>query len=156
VSAAANRRRRSHRPRAHYAAIYRRFLTWLDDELGRPPTRDDLSGEVLARWIALRASGGHGGRGLSSASLRLECSALRRLVRQAGYPELAASLSTSRRQAPPPATIPPAQYERLLVEPDLTTAVGARDRATIRLLGDVGLRPQRGVCVDVRGYRLEC
>jgi integrase len=142
----ADRRRRSHRTRAQYAAIYQRFLAWLADELGRPPIPDDLSGEVLARWIAQRASvGGHGGVGLSSASLRLECSALRRLARHAGRPELAASLSTSRRQAPPPATIPPAQYERLLLEPDLTTAVGVRDRATIRLLGDIGLRPSE-VC----------
>jgi integrase len=141
----ADRRRRSHRTRSHYAAIYRRFLAWLADDLGRPPILDDLSGEVLARWIAGRASvGGHGGRGLSSASLRLECSALRRLARHAGRPELAASLSTSRRQAPPPETISPAQYERLLLEPNLT-AVGVRDRATIRLLGDVGLRPSE-VC----------
>jgi integrase/recombinase XerD len=143
---AADRRRRSHRTQAHYAAIYRRFLAWLADELSRPPTRQDLSADVLARWIAQRASvGGHGGGGLSSASLRLECSALRRLARHAGRPELAASLSASRRQAPPPETISSAQYERLLVEPDLTTAVGVRDRATIRLLGDVGLRPSE-VC----------
>jgi integrase len=143
---AADRRRRSHRTRAHYAAIYRRFLAWLADELGRPPTRRDLSGDVLARWIAQRASvGGHGGGGLSPASLRLECSALRRLARHAGRPELAASLSTSRRHAPPPETISPAQYERLLGEPDLTTPVGVRDRAILRLLGDVGLRPSE-VC----------
>ena len=141
-----DRRRPSHRTRAHYAAIYRRFLAWLADELGRPPLREDLSGEVLARWIAQRASvGGHGGGGLSSSSLRLECSALRRLARQAGRPELAVSLSASRRQAPPPETISPAQYERLLAEPDPTTAAGVRDRATIRLLGDVGLRPSE-VC----------
>jgi hypothetical protein len=86
---AADRRRRSQRTRAHYAAIYRRFLAWLADEVGRPPTPQDLSGDALARWIAQRASvGGHGGRGLSSASLRLECSALRQLVRHAGRPEL--------------------------------------------------------------------
>ena len=103
---AADRRRRSQRTRAHYAAIYRRFLAWLADELGRPPTPQDLSGDVLARWIAQRASaGGHGGGGLSSASLRLECSALRQLVRHAGRPELAANLRASRRQAPPPETI---------------------------------------------------
>jgi hypothetical protein len=48
----ADRRRRSHRTRAHYAAIYRRFLAWLADELGRPPILDDLSGEVLASLIA--------------------------------------------------------------------------------------------------------
>jgi HTH domain len=30
-------RRRSQQTRAHYAAIYRRFLAWLVDELGRPP-----------------------------------------------------------------------------------------------------------------------
>jgi hypothetical protein len=95
------RRRRSQRTRAQYAAIYRGFLAWLADELGRPPTRQDLSGDVLAPWIARRASvGGHGGRGLSSASLRLECSALRRLDRHAGRPELAASLHASRQQAP--------------------------------------------------------
>ena len=143
---AADRRRRSHRTRAHYAAIYRRFLAWLADDLGRPPTRQDLSGEVLARWIAQRASaGGHGGGGLSSASLRLECSALRQLARQAGRPELAASLHASRQQAPPPETISPDQYERLLLEPDLTTPVGVRDRAILRLLGDIGLRPSE-VC----------
>jgi len=142
----ADRRRRSHRTRAHYAAIYRRFFAWLVEELGRPPTRQDLSGDVLARWIAQRASvGGHGGGGLSSASLRLECSALRRLARHAGRPELAASLRASRQQAPPPTTISPAQYERLLLEPDLTTPVGVRDRAMLRLLGDVGLRPSE-VC----------
>jgi integrase len=141
-----DRRHRSQRTRAHYAAIYRRFLAWLADELGRPPTRQDLSGDVLGRWIARRASvGGHGGGGLSSASLRLECSALRRLVRHAGRPELAASLRTSRQQAPPPETITPAQYERLLLEPNLTTPVGVRDRAILRLLGDVGLRPSE-VC----------
>jgi transposase len=33
----ANRRRRSHRTRAQYAAVHRRFLAWLADELGRPP-----------------------------------------------------------------------------------------------------------------------
>ena len=143
---AADRRRRSHRTRAHYAAIYRRFLAWLADELGRPPTRQDLSADVLARWIAQRASvGGHGGGGLSSASLRLECSALRQLARHADRPELAASLYTSRQQAPPPETISPAQYERLLLEPDLTTPAGVRDRAILRLLGDVGLRPSE-VC----------
>jgi integrase len=143
---AANHRRPSHRTRAHYAAIYRRFLAWLADELGRPPIPQDLSSEVLARWIAQRASvGGHGGRGLSSASLRLECTALRQLVRHAGRPELAATLNASRQQAPPPATISPAQYERLLLEPDLTTRVGVRDRAVLRLLGDVGLRPSE-VC----------
>jgi len=139
---AADRRRRSPRTRAHYAAIYQRFLAWLADELGRPPTRHDLSGDVLARWIAQRASvGGHGGGGLSSASLRLECSALRQLARHAGRPELAASLHASRQQAPPPETISPAQYERLLLEPDLTTPLHVRDRAMLRLLGDVGLRP---------------
>ncbi len=143
---ARDRRRRSHRTRAHYAAIYQRFLAWLADELGRPPTREDLSGDVLARWIARRASvGGHGGGGLSPASLRLECSALRQLVRHAGRPELAASLHAFRQQAPPPETISPAQYERLLLEPDPTTPVGVRDRAILRLLGDVGLRPSE-VC----------
>ena len=143
---APGRRRRSQRTRAHYAAIYRQLLAWLTDELGRPPTRWDLSDDVLARWIALRASvGGHGGRGLSSASLRLECTALRQLVRQAGRPELAASLHASRQQAPPPATISPDQYERLLLAPDLTTRVGVRDLAVLRLLGDVGLRPSE-VC----------
>jgi integrase/recombinase XerD len=140
------RRRKSHRTRAHYAAIYRRFLAWLADELSRPPTPQDLSGEVLARWIAQRATaGGHGGGGLSSASLRLECTALRQLVRHAGRPELAASLNASRQQAPPPETISPAQYEQLLLEPDLTTSVGIRDQAILRLLGDVGLRPSE-VC----------
>jgi integrase/recombinase XerD len=142
----AGRQRRSHRTRAHYAAIYRRFLAWLADELGRPPTPQDLSGDVLARWIAQRATaGGHGGRGLSSASLRLECTALRQLVRHAGRPELAASLHTSRQQAPPSETISPEQYARLLGVPDPETPAGVRDRAIIALLGDVGLRP-REVC----------
>jgi integrase/recombinase XerD len=143
---AADRRRRSQRTRAHYAAIYRRFLAWLADEVGRPPTPQDLSGDVLARWIAQRASvGGHGGGGLSSASLRLECSALRQLVRHAGRPELAANLRASRRQAPPPETISPEQYEQLLSVPDPETPAGVRDRAIVRLLGDVGLRPSE-VC----------
>jgi integrase len=138
---APGRRRQSQRTRAQYAAIYRRFRDWLADELGRPPTPQDLSGEVLARWIAQRASaGGHGGGGLSPASLRLECTALRQLVRQAGRPELAASLHASRQQAPPPATISPDQFERLLLAPDLSTRVGVRDLAVLRLLGDVGLR----------------
>ena len=141
-----DRRRRSHRTRAQYAAIYRRFLAWLAGELGRPPTGQDLSGDVLARWIAQRATaGGHSGRGLSPASLRLECSALRQLVRHAGHPELAASLHTSQQQAPPPETISPDQYERLLAVPDAETPAGVRDRAIVRLLGDVGLRP-REVC----------
>jgi integrase len=136
------RRRKSDRTRALYAAIYRRFLAWLADELGRPPTPQDLSGDVLARWVAQRATvGGHGGRGLSPASLRQECIALRQLVRQAGRPELAAGLRTSRQQAPPPETISPAQYERLLLASDLTTRVGVRDTAILRLLGDLGLRP---------------
>jgi transposase-like protein len=107
----ANRRRRSHRTQAQYAAIYQRFLAWLADELGRPSTPQDLSGDVLARWIAQRASvGGHGGGGLSSASLRLECTALRHLVRHAGRPELAATCmppgSRHPRQRPshPPST----------------------------------------------------
>jgi integrase len=143
---AVDRRRRSHQTRAHYAAIYRPFLAWLAGELGRPPTGQDLSGDVLARWIAQRATaGGHGGRGLSPASLRLECSALRQLVRHAGRPELAASLHTSRQHAPPPETISPDQYERLLAVPDLETPAGVRDRAILRLLGDVGLRPSE-VC----------
>jgi integrase/recombinase XerD len=143
---AADRRRRTDRTQAHYAAIYGRFLDWLADELGRPPTPEDLRGDVLARWIAQRAStGGHGGGGLSSASLRVECSALRRLLRHAGLPELAASLRASRQQAPPPQTISPAQYERLLRAPELTTSVGIRDRAMLRLLGEVGLRPSE-VC----------
>ena len=47
---AADRRRRSHRTRAPYAAIYRRFLAWLAGELGRPPTGEDLNADVLARW----------------------------------------------------------------------------------------------------------
>jgi hypothetical protein len=103
-----DRRRRSHRTRAQYGAIYRRFLAWLAGELGRPPTGQDLSGDVLARWIAQRATvGSHSGRGLSPVSLRLECSALRQLVRHAGHPELAASLHTSQQQAPPPETIFP-------------------------------------------------
>ena len=153
---AANRRRRSHRTRAHYAAIYRRFLTWLDDELGQPPTRDDLSGEVLARWIALRASGGgHGGGGLSSASLRLECGALRRLVRQAGYPELAASLSTSRRQAPRqrPSHLPSTSVCWLSPTSRRRSApvTGPPSGCWVTL----GYVPSE-VCVDVRGYRLEC
>jgi integrase len=143
---AADRRRRSQRTRAQYAAIYRRFLAWLADELGRPPTPQDLSGDVLARWIAQRARvGGHGGGGLSSASLRLECSALRQLVRHAGRPELAANLHASRRQAPPPETISPKQYERLLGVPDPETPAGVRDQVIVRLLGDVGLRPSE-VC----------
>jgi integrase len=82
---------------------------------------------------------------LSSASLWLECSALRRLVRHAGRPELAASLRASRQQPPPPETISPAQYERLVVEPDLTTSVGVRDTGILQLLGDVGPRPSE-VC----------
>jgi integrase len=45
----------------------------------------------------------------------------------------------------PASDISPAQYERLLLEPDLTTPVGVRDRAILRLLGDVGLRPSE-VC----------
>jgi integrase len=140
------RRRRSDRTQAHYAAIDRRFIDWLADELGRPPTGEDLSDDVLRRWIARRARvGGHGGRGLSPASLRLECNALRLLVRQAGRPELAAVLRASRQHAPPPETISPAQYERLLGAPELTTPVGVRDRAILRLLGDVGLRPSE-VC----------
>jgi integrase/recombinase XerD len=143
---AANRRHQSDGTQAHYAAIHRRFLAWLADELGRPATRQDLSADVLVRWIAQRArAGGHGGGGLSSASLRLECTALRQLVRRAGRPELATSLSASRQQAPPPETISPAQYERLLLEPDPTTPLGLRDRAILRLLGDVGLRPSE-VC----------
>jgi integrase/recombinase XerC len=143
---AADRRRRSQRTRAQYAAIYRRFLAWLADELGRPPTPQDLRGDVLARWIAQRARvGGHGGGGLSSASLRLECSALRQLVRHAGRPELAANLHASRRQAPPPETISPKQYERLLGVPDPETPAGVRDQVIVRLLGDVGLRPSE-VC----------
>ena len=143
---AADRRRQSHRTLAQYAAIYRRFLAWLAGELGRPPTGQDLSGDVLARWIAQRATaGGHSGRGLSPASLRLECSALRQLVRYAGHPELAASLHTSQQQASPPETISPDQYERLLAVPDAETPAGVRDRAIVRLLGDVGLRP-REVC----------
>jgi integrase/transposase len=140
------RRRRSDRTQAHYAGIYRRFIDWLVDEIGRPPTGEDLSDDVLLRWIARRARvGGHGGRGLSSASLRLECNALRLLVRHAGRPELAAVLRTSRQHAPPPATISPAQYEQLLGAPDLRTPAGVRDRAILRLLGDVGLRPSE-VC----------
>jgi integrase/recombinase XerD len=141
----ANRRRRSHRTQKQYAAIYQRFLAWLADELGRPPTPQDLSGHVLARWIAQRASvGGHRGGGLSPASLQLERTALRHLVHHAGHPELVAALHASR-QAPPPETISPAQYERLLLEPDPTTPLGVRDRAILRLLGDVGLRPSE-VC----------
>jgi integrase len=140
------RRRRSDRTQAHIAAIYRRFIAWLADERGRPPTGEDLSDDVLLRWIAQRARvGGHGGRGLSSASLRLECNALRLLVRHAGRPELVACLRASRQQAPPPETISPAQYERLCGEPELTTPVGVRDQAILRLLGDVGLRPSE-VC----------
>ena len=54
-------------------------------------------------------------------------------------------MRTSRQQARPPETISPAQYERLLLEPDLTTPAGVRDRAILRLLGDVGLRPSE-VC----------
>jgi integrase/recombinase XerC len=143
---AADRRRRSQRTRGQYAAIYRRFLAWLADELGRPPTPQDLSGDVLARWIPQRPRvGGHGGGGLSSASLRLECSALRQLVRHAGRPELAANLHASRRQAPPPETISPKQYERLLGVPDPETPAGVRDQVIVRLLGDVGLRPSE-VC----------
>jgi integrase/DNA invertase Pin-like site-specific DNA recombinase len=143
---APDRRQRSHETRAHYAAIYQRFLDWLAGELGRPPTRQDLSGDILARWIAQRATaGGHGGRGLSPASLRLESSALRQLLRHAGRPELAANLRASRRQASPPETISPDQYARLLGVPDLGTPTGVRDRAILRLLGEVGLRP-REVC----------
>ena len=59
-------------------------------------------------------------------------------------PELAASLHASRQQAPPPATISPAQYERLLLAPDLTTRVGVRDRAILRLVGNLGLWPSEG------------
>jgi integrase len=149
-ASATDRRHQSQRTRAQYAAIYRRFLAWLADELGRPPTRQDLSADVLVRWIAQRArAGGHGGRGLSSASLRLECTALRQLVRHAGRPELAASLHASRQQAPPPETISPAQYQRLLLEPDPTTPLGVRDRAILRLLGDVGLRPSEVCALEV-------
>jgi integrase len=138
----ANRRRRSHRTRAQYAAVHWRFLAWLADELGRPPTREDLSGDVLARWIAQRATGGGpGGRGLSPASLRQECSALRHLARHAGRPELAAGLHAPWQDAPPPQTISPAQYAQLLAVPDAGTPAGVRDRAILQLLGDVGLRP---------------
>jgi integrase len=142
----ASRQRRSHQTQAQYAAVHRRFLAWLADELGRPPTPQDLSGDVLTRWIAQRAiAGGHGGRGLSPASLRQECSALRQLVRDVGRPELAANLHASRQHAPPPTTISPEQYERLLGVPNPETPAGVRDRAIMRLLGDVGLRPSE-VC----------
>jgi integrase/recombinase XerD len=144
------RRRNSHRTQAHYAAIYRRFFAWLADEFGRPATRQDLSADVLARWIAHRASaGGHGGGKLSSASLRLEYTALRQLVRRAGRPELATSLHASRQQAPPPETISPAQYERLLLEPELTTPLGLRDRAIQQLLGVIGLRPSEACALKL-------
>jgi transposase len=50
---APDRRRRSHRTRAQYAAIYRRFLAWLAGELGRPPTGQDLSGPPPAATVAV-------------------------------------------------------------------------------------------------------
>jgi integrase len=140
------RRRNSHRTQAHHAAIYRRFFAWLADEFGRPATRQDLSADVLARWIARRASaGGHGRReaivGVAAAGMHRPaptCPPRR-------PPELATRLHASRQQAPPSETISPAQYERLLLEPDLTTPLGLRDWAILRLLADVGLRPSE-VC----------
>jgi integrase/recombinase XerD len=131
---------------AYYAAIYRRFLAWLADELGRPPP-----GRISA---ATSSPAGSPSRRASAVTVAEDCRRRRcawNAAPSANLPATPAAPSWPPACTPPgsrhprPPTISPAQYERLLLEPDPTTPAGVRDRTILRLLGDVGLRPSE-VC----------
>jgi integrase len=140
----------SKRVQGQYASICRRFLTWLEADLGRHPTVEDFTLEAALGWLEERAtSGGRHGSGAAPGTLLVNRSVLRQLALAAGQPAVAEGLARFVPQPAPPATIAPAQYQQLLRAPDRRSWLGARDFAIIRLLGDAGVGPD-----EVRGLRV--
>jgi integrase/recombinase XerD len=138
-----------------------RFLDslWLEDGLARNTLaayRRDLEG--LGRWLALRETSlvnageadlaayfasQHAATRAATANRRL--TVLRRFYRWALRERLSAvdptlRLHAARRTARFPVTISEAQVEALLAAPDVTTALGLRDRAMFEVLYAAGLR----------------
>ena len=138
-----------------------RFLDslWLEDGLARNTLaayRRDLEG--LGRWLALRETSlvtageadlaayfasQHGATRAATANRRL--TVLRRFYRWALRERLSAvdptlRLHAARRTARFPVTISEAQVEALLAAPDVSTALGLRDRAMFEVLYAAGLR----------------
>jgi integrase/recombinase XerD len=138
-----------------------RFLDslWLEDGLARNTLaayRRDLDG--LGRWLALREASlvtageadlaayfasQHAATRAATANRRL--TVLRRFYRWALRERVIATdptlrLHAARRTARFPVTISEAQVEALLAAPDVTTALGMRDRAMFEVLYAAGLR----------------
>ena len=138
-----------------------RFLDslWLEDGLARNTLaayRRDLEG--LGRWLALRETSlvnageadlaayfasQHAATRAATANRRL--TVLRRFYRWALRERLSAvdptlRLHAARRTARFPVTISEAQVEALLAAPDVSTALGLRDRAMFEVLYAAGLR----------------
>jgi integrase/recombinase XerD len=138
-----------------------RFLDslWLEDGLARNTLaayRRDLDG--LGRWLVLREASlvtageadlaayfasQHAATRAATANRRL--TVLRRFYRWALRERVIATdptlrLHAARRTARFPVTISEAQVEALLAAPDVTTALGMRDRAMFEVLYAAGLR----------------
>jgi len=138
-----------------------RFLDslWLEDGLARNTLaayRRDLEG--LGRWLELRENSlvtageadlaayfasQHAATRAATANRRL--TVLRRFYRWALRERLSAAdptlrLHAARRTARFPVTISEAQVEALLAAPDVSTALGLRDRAMFEVLYAAGLR----------------
>ncbi len=137
--------------RRQYGAIYRAFAHWLRDQLGRPPTVEDLDTDVIAAYGRhLTTSGGRGGRPAAPATARVYVSMVRALARQLGREDAIADVRAPRHVPGPPETLTDADYANLLRVPDRRSLQGKRDYALLRVLGDCGLRS-----AELRGLRAQ-
>lgn len=124
-----------------YRCIYIRFCDALREQLGRPPTVGDLGVDVIAAYgRQLERHGGRAGGPASPATRRAHMTMLRALLRELGLEADAAAVRVPSHRLGPPETLTAAQYGNLTRAPDGRTAVGRRDRAILRLMGDCGLR----------------
>jgi integrase len=127
--------------RRMYRTIYWCFCAFLRDELDRPPTLADLSADAIAAYHRhLEQSGGRAGAPASLATRRVHMTMLRALARELGRPAVADGVRVPSHRVGPPETLAAQEYANLLRVPDRRSAIGRRDHAILRLLGDCGLR----------------
>jgi len=124
-----------------YLTIYTRFCDALRDELGRPPAVADVTADAIAAYSrALEHHGGRGGGPASPATRRAHITMLRALLTQLGRDSEAANVRVPSHRVGPPETLSAVQYGNLIRAPDRRTALGKRDHALLRMMGDCGLR----------------
>lgn len=119
-------------------SVYRRILVELLDTLGDPAL---FTAAALRAFVAHRA--GRHGRSRAKTVMTAVRVFLRHLVAQGlCAPPLVDALPTVAewRLSSLPRYLSPEDVERILVAPDLATAVGRRDRAILLLLSRLGLR----------------